>query len=158
MPKTERGDYMFLILWVIVAVALAILEVFTTGFFAIWFSIGAAITAILSALFPELHFAIQLVIFIVSSLILFLLTRNKIKRKVEKNGSQPVYSILGKHAIVTKEIDSIKGTGQISINGDIWSAKSKDSEFIIPLNSKVEVLEIDGVKAVVRLIESPKDI
>ena len=149
---------MFLIFWVIVAVALAILEVFTTGFFAIWFSIGAAITAIISALFPELHFAIQLVIFIVSSLMLFLLTRNKIKRKAEKNGSQPVYSILGKHAIVTKEIDSIKGTGQISINGDIWSAKSRDSEFIIPLNSKVEVLEIDGVKAVVRLIESPKDI
>lgn len=149
---------MLLIFWVIVAVALAIIEAFTTGFFAIWFSIGAAITAIVTALFPELNFAIQLIIFITSSCFLFLVTKNTIKNKVEKNGSQPVYSILGKSAIVTKEIDSVKGVGQISINGDIWSAKTKDSEDIIPLNSKVEVLEIDGVKAVVRLVELPKDI
>ena len=58
----------------------------------------------------------------------------------------------GKTAIVTKEIDSIKGTGQININGDIWSAKTTNEE-IIPINSKVEVLEIDGVRAVVKVIE-----
>lgn len=148
---------MLLVTWVVVAVALAIIEIFTTGLLAIWFAVGAAITAIVLAIFPETTFSIQLLIFAISSCILFAATRNKIKNKIDKNSSQPVYSILGKTALVTKEINSIKGTGQISINGDIWSAKSNDAETILPLNAKVEVLEIDGVKAVVRLVEAPKE-
>jgi len=143
---------MTLTTWGIIAVVLAIIEMFTAGLLSIWFAIGAAITAIALAIFPELTLVTQLIIFIVSSAVLFLLTRNKIKNKLDKNGSQPVYSILGKTAIVTKDIDSVKGTGQININGDIWSAKST-SEEIIPINSKVEVLEIDGVRAVVKIIE-----
>ena len=149
---------MFLIIWVTIAVVLAIIEMFTIGLLAIWFSIGAAIVAIVVAIFPETSLAVQLVIFMLSSCLLFLLTRNKIKNKIDKKASPPVYSILGKTAIVTKEIDSIKGTGQISINGDIWSAKSNDAETIIPVNAKVEVLEIDGVKAVVKLIEVTKEL
>lgn len=152
--ETERGDNMSSIVWIVIAVALAIIETFTTGLLAIWFSIGAAITAIILALVPDLSLSIQFTIFAVVSCILFLATRNKIKRKVEKGSSQPVYSILGKIALVTKEINSIKGTGQITINGDIWSAKSYDLGIIIPESSKVEVLEIDGVKAVVKPIEN----
>lgn len=144
---------MTLTVWMVIACTLAIIEMFTAGILAIWFAIGAALTAVALALFPELNLGIQLIIFIASSSLLFLLTRNKIKRKLEKSGSQPVYSILGKSAIVTKEINSIKGTGQININGDIWSAKTMTDE-IIPINTKVEVLEIDGVRAVVKVIET----
>lgn len=141
-----------IITWVVVAVVLAIIEMFTTGILAIWFAIGAAITAIVLGFIPDLSIPVQLIIFGVSSCILFLATRNKIKNKLDKSSSQPVYSILGKTAIVTKEIDSMKSTGQISINGDIWSAKSIEPDLIIPINTKVEVLEIDGVKAVIKPI------
>lgn len=127
---------------------------FTSGILAIWFAIGAAITAIIVAIYPEISLALQISAFTAVSCILFLTTRKKIKKKFEKGASQPVYSILGKIAIVTKEINSIKGTGQININGDIWSAKSSDLELIIPENTKVEVLEIDGVKAVVKVVET----
>ena len=143
---------MLLVMWVALAVILAIIEMFTYGILAIWFSIGAAITAIILAIFPETNIAVQIIIFILSSTLLFLFTRNKIKNKIDKKASQPVYSILGKTAVVTKEIDTIKGTGQISINGDIWSAKSDELSTIIPVNTKVEVIEIDGVKAVVKAI------
>ena len=43
-------------------------------------------------------------------------------------------------------------TGQVSINGEMWSAKSLTEE-IIPENTKVKVLDIDGVKAVVEIIK-----
>ena len=66
-------------------------------------------------------------------------------------GSNPVYSIINKTAVVTKEINTAEGVGQISINGDIWSAKTKD-DTVIPENTKVKVLDIDGVKAVVEII------
>lgn len=144
--------------WVLCAAVLGIFEMFTSGILAIWFAIGAAVTAIVLAIYPELNISAQLLIFTSVSCILFLTTRKKIKNKFEKGASQPVYSILGKIALVTKEINSIKGTGQININGDIWSAKSRDLELIIPENTKVEVLEIDGVKAVVKVIDSsPKN-
>ena len=151
----ERGDNMTYVMWISIAVILGIIEMFTTGILAIWFAVGAAVTAIVLAIMPEINFAIQFIIFASVSCILFLTTRKKIKKKFDKGNSQPVYSILGKTAIVTKEINSIKGTGQININGDIWSAKSNDLELIIPENTKVEVLEIDGVKAVVKVFDSP---
>lgn len=142
------------ITWVILAVGLAILEMFTVGLFALWFAIGAAVVAIIVALFPSTSLSVQLIIFIAVSLILLLATRKKLMNKVEKSNSKSVFSILGKTAIVTKEINSILGIGQINVNGDFWSAKSNDPELIIPVNSKVEVLDIDGVRAVVKLIET----
>ena len=50
--------------------------------------------------------------------------------------------------IVTEEIDPIHSKGQIKVNGEVWSAIS-DSNTIIPENSKVEILEVKGVKAIV---------
>lgn len=140
--------------WIILAVVLGIIEMFTTGILAIWFAIGAAVVAVLVALVPEISFPVQFIIFALVSGLSLLLSRKKIQQTLEKNNSQPVYSILGKTALVTKEINSLKGTGQISINGDIWSAKSSDLETIIPENTKVEVLDIDGVKAVVKSLPS----
>ena len=45
----------------------------------------------------------------------------------------------------------MSGTGQIKIGTEVWSAKSED-ESVIEENSKVEVVKIDGVKAVVKKI------
>ncbi len=139
------------VVWVAIAVALFIVEMISTGFLAIWFAVGASLVAILLAFFPQIPLSAQILIFSISSLLLFFITKNKVKRFSEKKGSQPVYSILGKKALVSKPIDSIKGIGQISINGDIWSAKTDDGSNL-PEGSTVEVLRIDGVKAVVKLV------
>ena len=60
--------------------------------------------------------------------------------------------IIGKEAVVTEEIDNIKGKGQIKVLGSIWSAISEDQS-VIPEGSMVEVCEIRGVRAVVKLIK-----
>ena len=62
-----------------------------------------------------------------------------------------VYTIIGKRAVVSTEIDNIKGQGQIKLDGDIWSAKNEIDE-PIPEGSTVEILKIDGVKAIVKKI------
>lgn len=59
------------------------------------------------------------------------------------------YSIIGRTGIVTKEINDLKGTGQIKIGGETWSAKTL-SEETIPENTEIEVVKIDGVKAIVQ--------
>lgn len=157
MPKNERGDLMSPIAWVLLAVVLAIIEMFTVGLFSIWFALGSAIVAIVLAFLPTTSLSVQLIIFITTSLILLFGTRKKIKSKLDKNGSQPVYSILGKTAVVTKEINSVVGIGQINVNGELWSAKTENDELIIPVNSKVEVLDVAGVKAVVKLVETAEN-
>lgn len=154
LKKVERGYKMSITVWIIIAVILAVIETFTIGFLAIWFAIGAAAVAIVMAFLPELSLAAQLIIFSVVSCLLFMTTRKALKKKLDKHTSPPVYSILGKTGIVTKEINSIAGVGQISINGDIWSAKSYDQNLIIPKDTQIEILEIDGVKAVVKPIEN----
>jgi len=144
-----------LYIWLIAACVLFVLELYTAGTLAIWFAISALIAAGIS-LFGEDTLALQIGVFTISSAILTFFGINVLKKSPTKS-SQPspqrVYSILNKEAIVTKEIDTLKGVGQISINGDFWSAKSKNQDVIIPENSKVRVLEIDGVRAIVEVIE-----
>ena len=60
-----------------------------------------------------------------------------------------VYSIIGKKGIVIEDIDWNKGTGQIKVGGETWSAKTNE-QIDIPKDSEVEVVDIDGVKAFVK--------
>ena len=57
-------------------------------------------------------------------------------------------SLIGKHVIVSAEIDNLKSTGQVIINGVEWTARSKNSDIIEP-GTEVVIDEISGVKAIV---------
>ena len=54
--------------------------------------------------------------------------------------------LLVKFGIVTNDINSLEATGQVKVNGEIWSAKSESN---ILKGTKVEVKKIDGVKLIV---------
>ena len=59
------------------------------------------------------------------------------------------FFFIGKKGIVTQTIDPISGKGQVKVGSEKWSAKSlNDSK--IEEGLEVEVVEIDGVKAVVK--------
>ena len=135
--------------WIILAGIFFVIEMATVGFLVFWFGIGSLIAMIVSLFTSNL--AIQTTIFIFSSTILLFFTRpfvNKFtKQDVELQTN--VYSIIGKKGLVIKEIDPIVGKGQIQIGTEIWSAKSFDDKKI-GKGVEVEVLEIDGVKAVVK--------
>lgn len=71
-----------------------------------------------------------------------LLGNNKESRKTN------VYSIIDEIAIVTEDIDSINATGQIKVDGEIWSAVG-ENDINIKKGTQVKILEIKGVKAIV---------
>ena len=79
------------------------------------------------------------------------LTRPLINKFTKKDNEVQTnaYSIIGKRGVVIKDIDPIRGKGQIQIGTEIWSAKSFDDRKI-EKGIEVEILEIDGVKAVVK--------
>lgn len=135
--------------WLIVAGICFVIEIYTIGFFVFWFGIGALIT-MLSSFFISSIF-IQAMIFVISSSLLLLFTKPLSKKFIKENQTTQtnVYSIIGKDALVIENIDSINGEGKIKVNGEIWSAISDTN---IEKNTKVKVLNINGVKAKVEKI------
>lgn len=135
-------------MWLIIAGVCLIIEIFTVGFLIFWFSIGALITMVVS--FFTSNIIIQTAVFVISSTILIFATKPFVKKfvKDEDTIKTNVYSIIGKTGIVTQEINPIHSKGQIKVAGETWSATSKD-ENLIPKDSEVKVLEIQGVKLIV---------
>lgn len=140
-------------MWLIISGVCLVIEMLTVSFLVFWFAIGALFAMITSLITDNI--VIQTAVFVISSGILVLLTKPLVKKvssldKLKTNA----YSIIGKKAIVTKAINSPKGVGQIKVGSEIWSAKSSEEE-IIPEGTEVEILEINGVKAIVKPVLVP---
>ena len=134
--------------WIVLAGVFFVIEAFTIGFLVFWFGIGAIVAMIVSFFTDSL--LIQTLVFLISSTVLLFFTRPFVNKFSENKETQTnAFSIIGKKGIVTKTIDPITGQGQIKVGSEVWSAKSKN-EVKIEKGYEVEVLEIDGVKAVVR--------
>ena len=108
-------------IWLILAGVFLIGEVMTAGFLIFWLSVGSLIAMIVSFFTDSI--IIQTSIFVISSVILIFATKPFVKKfaKVETVLTN-AKSIIGKKGIVTVDIDSIKSTGQVKIDGEIWSA------------------------------------
>ena len=143
-------------IWLILAGIFFIGEIATTGFLVFWFGVGALL-AMASSFFTS-SIILQTVIFIISSTILILVTKPFVKKFVDiKTTNTNAYSIIGKNALVIKEIDPIHSTGQIKVDGEVWSAESQNSE-VIPKGSEVKVIAIEGVKAIVKAVKIAENI
>ena len=137
------------LVWLIISGICIIVEIMTVGFLIFWFAIGALIAMITSFLTSSI--LIQTIIFLISSTILLFFTRPLAKKITQSTESvnTNAYSIIGKRGIVLKDINPIYGSGQVKIGTEIWSAKSFSGN-TINSGSEIEVVEIDGVKAVVK--------
>ncbi len=136
--------------WLIIAGLFFVGEIATVGFLIFWFGIGALIAMIVS--FFTSNIIIQTTIFVISSTILIFATKPFVKKFADvKKTNTNVYSIIGKKALVIKTIDPIHSVGQIKINGEVWTAESENNQVIYE-GSEVEILEIKGVKAIVKPI------
>lgn len=143
-------------IWLILAGIFFIGEIATTGFLVFWFGVGALL-AMVSSFFTT-SIILQTVIFVISSTILILATKPFVKKFVDiKTTNTNAYSIIGKNALVIKEIDPIHSTGQIKVDGEVWSAESQNSE-VIPKGSEVKVIAIEGVKAIVKAVKIAENI
>lgn len=136
--------------WLIIAGLFFIGEIITVGFLIFWFGVGALIAMIVS--FFTSNIIIQTAVFVISSAILLLITKPFVKKFVDvKPTNTNAFSIIGKKALVIKEINS-HSIGQIKIKGEIWSAETENDE-TIPEGSEVEITQIKGVKAIVKPVK-----
>lgn len=136
-------------IWLLVMAVMIVIELAVPGLVSIWFALGAlaAYVAALIGLGP----ALQVVVFVLVSLVTLILTRplaaKYINRKAEKTNKD---SVPGRKAIVTETIDNIKASGTVELDGMPWSARSISEEEIIPVGEEVLVDHIEGVKCIVK--------
>lgn len=134
------------IIWVAVIVLAAIIEAGTMDLSSIWFSAGALFALIIAIIFPE-AIPVQVVAFIVVSMLLLIFLRPILKEHMNKNEIKTnADSLVGKIAVCTKAIKDGE-RGEVKIEGKIWTAISNED---VEEHDKVTVLAIKGVKLVVR--------
>ena len=152
MEKNKGGKTMEQeqIMWLVLLVIFVLIEALTVSLVTIWFAVGAVAAFIASMLGAS--FLVQWFIGIgVSAVVLMLvrpMARNQLKKGIEPTN---VDSMVGKVCIVKEEIDNIKGTGQVVIGDLEWSARSMEDKEVIPVESKVVIEKVEGVKVFVRL-------
>ena len=136
------------LVWLVIAGVLFVGEILTAGFLLLWFAIAAVVAMLVSFLTTNLF--IQILVFVVISILLLIFTRPLLSKYTKSDNTVTnSNAIIGKTALVTEEISLLNSTGQISVDGEIWSAKTMDPNLTIPKGSIVEIIGIDGVKACV---------
>ena len=137
-------------IWLILIGIFAVAEIITPGFLVIWLSAGS-FCGMITSFFTDDNIVIQTAVFVISSTIFIFFTRPLAKKlnSKEKNIVTNAYAIVGKKGIVLQDINPTMGVGQIKVDGQVWSAKCEGQE-IIPKDTEVYIVAIEGVKAVVK--------
>ncbi len=133
------------LIWVIIALVLFIIELFTAGFAIICLSIGAGGAAIAAAM--ESSIEVQLLTFAVVSLLAIIAVRPLLKRLIYRGGEKVATNssaMVGKHGVVCSDVDGDDESGRVIIEGIDWRARSLDGD-LIPKGTKVVVVAIDSV-------------
>lgn len=135
--------------WIAILALALLTEAFTSDLVAIWFFPAALISTLLA--FFNVPVPVQILVFVAVGLVLVFSTRPLCKKLLKnKNTKTNVDALIGESALVTEEISNICERGEVKLRGLRWSARAKDPDRIIPVGTQVEVLEVKGVKLIVK--------
>lgn len=138
------------VIWLIITVVLSVIEIFTMGLVTIWFAAGAAIAFFL-ALF-DAPLSVQIGAFLVVSILVLVLVRpiatKHFNNRLKKTN---IDAYVGRKLIAKTDIDNLKGTGKVDMDGSTWLAVSSVDNIVIPAGSEVKVVEVKGAKLIVEL-------
>ncbi len=136
------------IIWLIITVAMAVIEIMTMGLVTIWFAAGAAVALLLSLVGTPIW--IQIAAFLVVSIAVLLLVRPiaraHFNNRLKKTN---IDAIVGKTLIAKTDIDNLHGFGKVDMDGSTWLAASSMDNIIIHAGEEVKVVEVRGAKLIV---------
>ena len=143
--------YMWII-WLVLFVAMMLVEASGPALVSIWFSFGALIALIVSFI-PGVAWWIEVIIFVVISVATLLALRPVIKRYVKRNNyNTNIDSYTGKRGYVIEDITYLK-PGAVKIGDVSWTAIPTNKDQKISENEIIEVVAVNGNKLVVKKVE-----
>ena len=135
------------IVWLIVAAVLGVAELLTTTLAFGLLAIAAVAAAVVGAF--HLSFALQLAAFAVTAGA----GLGFVRPIAIKHIKQPpalrtgVAALVGRSAIVLEEVT--EHSGRVRIDGEEWSSRPYDETLVIPVGTKVDVMQIKGATVLV---------
>jgi membrane protein implicated in regulation of membrane protease activity len=135
------------VVWILVAAALAVGEVFTLAFLLGLLALAAVAAGVAAALGASV--LVQLVVFIAVSIASLALVRPVAKAHLRtparlRTGTA---ALVGDRAVVLERVDDVGG--RVRIGGEEWSARAFLDGQVIEPGTRVEVAEIEGATALV---------
>ena len=138
------------IFWLIAFILFVVGEAVTVGLVSIWFAVGSLGALLTAALGGGLW--LQIAVFLILSALSLMLLKPLSRKWMagHKAARTNADRVIGETALVTEDIDNTMATGQVRVDGQIWTARSAHG-VVIPAGSRVKVLSIQGVKVMVEL-------
>lgn len=142
------------VIWFIVGFVLILLEFGIPGLITLFFGIGAWIVAIL-CLFIDMSINIQLLIFIIVSIISLIFLRKHFKKlyqgKMDKSkfGPDELEEFIGYKAKAINEIGP-NHPGKVEFHGTQWSAESEEN---ITKDEMVEIIKKNNLTFIVKSLK-----
>jgi len=135
------------IVWLIVAAVLGVAELLTTTLAFGLIAVAAIAAAVVGAF--HLSFALQLVAFAVAAVAGLGFVRPIAIKHIKhppalRTGAA---AVVGRSAIVLEEVTD--HSGRVRIDGEEWSSRPYDDSLVIPVGTKVDVMQIKGATALV---------
>ena len=137
------------LIWILLAVAFAIGEIFSLSLFLAPFAVGALLGAL--ADLAGAGAAVATVVFLMSSLLLLGFVRPIARRHLRTPAQlrTGTAALVGQTAIVTERIANDAGSGAVKLDGELWTARAYEADEVIETGRRVHVLEIRGATALV---------
>jgi membrane protein implicated in regulation of membrane protease activity len=137
---------MGLLVWIVVAIGMAVLEMVSTGLITVWFVVGALVSLVASVLgAPDW---LQLVLFLAVSLLCLVLLR-PLALKHRNNGPSAEPTVVGQQAVVCEALGEAPSAGRVELSNHMtWAAVSADGN-PIEAGSVVRVVGQESVTLVV---------
>ncbi len=137
------------VVWLIIAGLLAVIEAFTLGLTTIWFA-GGAVAASISAMLGA-GTVIQVIIFLIVSMILLAVTRPVVKAKLNSRTEKTnVEALIGQEGVVEEDIFP-HTNGQVKVDGKMWTAACSGSAI-----KKGTVVIIKSIRGVTLTVEEKR--
>jgi membrane protein implicated in regulation of membrane protease activity len=138
-----------ILVWGIVLAVAVVFEIATVALVSIWFAFGSLLALIAACL--KASFSVQIVIFVLGSLLTLVLTRPLASKMLHGQITKTnVDRLIGKKGVVTKSLTAYE-MGEVKLLNGTWRALSKTKDEITE-GSQVKVLAIEGNHLIVEEI------
>lgn len=132
------------IIWIVLIIVFAVIEILTVGLTSIWFAGGALGALLCYAL--GLGMIWQFLMFVGVSFVLLFFTRPWALKYLKPHLTKTNYEqVLNENVCLTETVDNIKGTGTAVYKGQEWTARASEDGKVYEAGTIVKVKEIRGV-------------
>jgi membrane protein implicated in regulation of membrane protease activity len=135
--------------WLVIAIALAALEIASTDLILVMLAVGAVAAMVLALVGAP--FLAQVIVGLAVAVALLALLRPPLVHRLHaaptlRTGAE---ALIGAPALVLEDVASV-APGRVKIGGDVWTAQPYEEDVTIEAGAPVEVVAIKGATAYVR--------